>query len=257
MAISRQILEQHLKDFYQEKINRLPKDYELDEIFSQAPQESVSNFLDWVGDNYLFKEIKDYTVNAPIAGLDITSNPVMQMLGIDLNDPNSFKLDTNDISDGKRIYKKYGTGSAENGRYEWQGCKLFDKIMMTLVANLNILKDNGLIANQEYPTYYMQCLTLAMQTALNILLDQKKLLTNFAQTFNQIVNDQSKREAEIKVLRRQRLGFDDNIMLRLAQAQFDSFGTIFSSGMVEDLNTGPLKASEMSNMYSIVKDRAR
>lgn len=77
----------------------------------------------------------------------------------------------------------------------------------------------------------------------------------------QIALQETKTNSEIKVADRQIAGYDDNLVIKLLQAQLDAFSLIFSSGMVDlgdgDNALGPLHRSNLTETYNLLRKRVK
>ena len=77
----------------------------------------------------------------------------------------------------------------------------------------------------------------------------------------QIALAETKTNSEVSVANRQIAGYDDNLVIKLLQAQLDAFSLIFSSGMVDlgdgDNALGPLHRNNLTETYNMLKNRVR
>lgn len=77
----------------------------------------------------------------------------------------------------------------------------------------------------------------------------------------QIALAEKKTNSEVSVANRQIAGYDDNLVIKLLQAQLDAFSLIFSSGMIDlgdgDNALGPLHRNNLTETYNLLKNRVR
>lgn len=202
------------------------------------------------------------------------------------------KLDIADFTDGNVAIR---TTPEDSRRLTyWSGTKVFDVMMNAVAENLRIQFENGRIAGKEYAEVYTQSILGVLQTAvefmkfdINQIIDAKikvkSLYLDWWRTLNQInlevyktkvqteqIKAQIRMEccktkaqldqirAQARLLDRQFDGFDDNMYIKLLQYQMDAFAMIYSSGMLDDATLpAPINVNEMSDLYSLYKNRAR
>lgn len=110
-------------------------------------------------------------------------------------------------------------------------------------ANLSLAKDKVKIAKGELETKKAS-VDIAQQKA-----DNDKAESD--ENVDLIKAKISTAKAQKDVLVRQKEGFDDNILLKIFQAQTNTYGTVFASGMLDDLSvpTG-FNQSSINNVYN-------
>lgn len=158
--------------------------------------------------------------------------------------------------------------------FYWQGLGYFDILAHGISENLKIQYDSSRITGEMYANAYSQLITAALDTALKLALQNKELELKVAEVklkerelnLKEELNDEEvllnklKQEnirAQTKVYDRQIEGFNDNLKIKMFQAQLDSFGMMFSSGMLDfDQNASAfpkaLKSSALSETYDLL-----
>lgn len=149
-------------------------------------------------------------------------------------------------------------------RFVWNGDGVFDKLMNAIDKNLQAQYDNGRITGSDYATIYSQLLQAALSNALQFSINKENFKLQIVNAKNQDELSDIQKEnlkAQTAVYNRQLKGFDDNLLVKLFQAQHDSFGMIFSSGMLDfDQNSSAfpaaLKSSAFTDTYNKLYKRA-
>ncbi|OCR88054.1 hypothetical protein CFT13S00388_02480 [Campylobacter fetus subsp. testudinum] len=260
--INPQIRQDFVTNIYKELLNRNPTAAELKKwvnttlSLNDLRGEMLSANSELVKESGANK-LNEYLQNS----IQVDSNPngtVSTIYGYSYTPEKRVTLDAKEVTDGDIINKAFDPS--------WDGVGVFDVFMEALNDNINIQYIKGRIVGEDYATAYTAVLNIALTQAINFLslnkqlnLQQRELELKEKDFANKVVTDKLQQEAlscTIKVHERQLKGFDDNIMIKLLQAQLEAFGMIYSSGMVEDTNTGPLKASELTAMYNEVKNIA-
>ena len=72
---------------------------------------------------------------------------------------------------------------------------------------------------------------------------------------NKLALEEKKVDSDIKVARRQIAGYSDNIAIKLLQAELDAFALIYSSGMLDNPDLGPLNVNNLHNAYNTLVQR--
>lgn len=82
----------------------------------------------------------------------------------------------------------------------------------------------------------------------SLLLDQKRLLKMQVENMRE----------QSRLYERQRLGFNDNMFIKLLEAQLNSYAMIYSSGMVDsDILPDPINPQELKDVYTKFKYRTQ
>ena len=197
----------------------------------------------------------------------------------------TLELDAKNITNGS-VYSKEFNGIP---RLFWEGIGPFDIFIRALDENIRSQLDNGRIEGTDYAVAYTKILELALTKAIEVetLNQEFKIKVLDAKLKAAIAEEELKfkkkelafREkqleaelqllglkqenmrAQTKVLDRQVDGFSDNLKLKLFQAQLETFGMIYSQGMLDfDENSSQfpevLKASKVSETYNMLHESA-
>ncbi|TWO22645.1 hypothetical protein YZ82_01635 [Campylobacter hyointestinalis] len=176
-------------------------------------------------------------------------------------------MDINTLTNGNKV---------KNGQFfEWEGSAILDKLISVLGKNIEIQFDNGRILGSDFASAYIQMLQIAstqamawVQLSKDLSLKQRDL--DIKESLNEVETcvknkqldlQETKTNSEIKVADRQIAGYDDNLVIKLLQAQLDAFSLIFSSGMVDlgdgDNALGPLHRSNLTETYNLLRKRVK
>ena len=99
-------------------------------------------------------------------------------------------------------------------------------------------------------------LTLEEKVANDKLaLEKKKINEDVRLQENKLALEEKKVDSDIKVARRQIAGYSDNIAIKLLQAELDAFALIYSSGMLDNPDLGPLNVNNLHNAYNTLVQR--
>ena len=99
-------------------------------------------------------------------------------------------------------------------------------------------------------------LTLEEKVANDKLaLEKKKIDEDVRLQENKLALEEKKVDSDIKVARRQIAGYSDNIAIKLLQAELDAFALIYSSGMLDNPDLGPLNVNNLHNAYNTLVQR--
>lgn len=153
--------------------------------------------------------------------------------------------------------------------YYWDGSAILDKLLHVLGQNLKTQLDNGWIEGSEYANAYVRMMEIATMQAMawikmgkdiaaqNRQLDQadNKNAADVCLQNNKLVLEEKKVDSDIKVARRQIAGYSDNIAIKLLQAELDAFALIYSSGMLDNPDLGPLNVTNLHNAYNTLVQR--
>ena len=61
--------------------------------------------------------------------------------------------------------------------------------------------------------------------------------------------------SKIALANRQIAGYDDNIVIKLLQAELDAFALIYSSGMLDNPDLGPLNVNNLNTVWNMLVRR--
>ena len=88
-----------------------------------------------------------------------------------------------------------------------------------------------------------------------LALEEKQVDNNFKIAKDKLALEEKKVDSDIKVARRQIAGYSDNIAIKLLQAELDAFALIYSSGMLDNPDLGPLNAINLNMAYNTLVQR--
>ena len=88
-----------------------------------------------------------------------------------------------------------------------------------------------------------------------LVLEEKKIDEDVRLQENKLALEEKKVDSDIKVARRQIAGYSDNIAIKLLQAELDAFALIYSSGMLDNPDLGPLNAINLNMAYNTLVQR--
>ena len=88
-----------------------------------------------------------------------------------------------------------------------------------------------------------------------LALEEKQVDNNFKIAKDKLALEERKVDSDIKVANRQIAGYDDNIVIKLLQAELDAFALIYSSGMLDNPDLGPLNVTNLHNAYNTLVQR--
>ena len=88
-----------------------------------------------------------------------------------------------------------------------------------------------------------------------LALEEKQVDNNFKIAKDKLALEERKVDSDIKVARRQIAGYSDNIAIKLLQAELDAFALIYSSGMLDNPDLGPLNVNNLHNAYNTLVQR--
>lgn len=72
---------------------------------------------------------------------------------------------------------------------------------------------------------------------------------------NKLQLEEMKVNSDIKVANRQIAGYDDNLVIKLLQAELDAFALIYSSGMLDNPDLGPLNVTNLNKAWNMLISR--
>ena len=171
--------------------------------------------------------------------------------------------------------------------YYWDGSAILDKLLHVLGQNLKTQLDNGWIEGSEYANAYVRMMEIATMQAMawikmskdiaaqnrqldqadsknsadlciqnnKLALEEKQVDNNFKIAKDKLALEEKKVDSDIKVARRQIAGYSDNIAIKLLQAELDAFALIYSSGMLDNPDLGPLNVNNLHNAYNTLVQR--
>ena len=164
--------------------------------------------------------------------------------------------------------------------YYWDGSAILDKLLHVLGQNLKTQLDNGWIEGSEYANAYVRMMEIATMQAMawiemskdiaaqnrqldqadnknsaDVCLQNNKLTLEEKVANDKLVLEEKKVDSDIKVARRQIAGYSDNIAIKLLQAELDAFALIYSSGMLDNPDLGPLNVTNLNMAYNTLVQR--
>ena len=177
-------------------------------------------------------------------------------------DPIESNINVLDLTNGK-IHKN------ADKEYYWDGPVILDKLLNVLGQNLKTQLDNGWIEGSEYANAYVRMMEIATVQAMawikmskdiaaqNRQLDQvdNKNSADVCLQNNKLALEERKVDSDIKVANRQIAGYDDNIVIKLLQAELDAFALIYSSGMLDNPDLGPLNVNNLNTVWNMLVQR--
>ena len=88
-----------------------------------------------------------------------------------------------------------------------------------------------------------------------LALEEKQVDNNFKIAKDKLALEERKVDSDIKVANRQIVGYDDNIVIKLLQAELDAFALIYSSGMLDNPDLGPLNVTNLNMAWNMLVQR--
>ena len=88
-----------------------------------------------------------------------------------------------------------------------------------------------------------------------LALEEKQVDNNFKIAKDKLALEERKVDSDIKVANRQIAGYDDNIVIKLLQAELDAFALIYSSGMLDNPDLGPLNVNNLNTVWNMLVQR--
>ena len=88
-----------------------------------------------------------------------------------------------------------------------------------------------------------------------LALEEKQVDNNFKIAKDKLALEERKVDSDIKVAKRQIAGYDDNIVIKLLQAELDAFALIYSSGMLDNPDLGPLNVNNLNTVWNMLVQR--
>ena len=195
-------------------------------------------------------------------------------------DPIESNINVLDLTNGK-IHKN------ADKEYYWDGPVILDKLLNVLGQNLKTQLDNGWIEGSEYANAYVRMMEIATVQAMawikmskdiaaqnrqldqvdnrnsadlciqnnKLALEEKQVDNNFKIAKDKLALEERKVDSDIKVANRQIAGYDDNIVIKLLQAELDAFALIYSSGMLDNPDLGPLNVTNLNTVWNMLVQR--
>ena len=153
--------------------------------------------------------------------------------------------------------------------YYWDGSAILDKLLNVLGQNLKTQLDNGWIEGSEYANAYVRMMEIATVQAMawikmskdiaaqNRQLDQvdNKNSADVCLQNNKLALEEKDVDSKIALSKRQIAGYDDNIVIKLLQAELDAFALIYSSGMLDNPDLGPLNVTNLNTVWNMLVQR--
>ena len=195
-------------------------------------------------------------------------------------DPIESNINVLDLTNGK-IHKN------ADKEYYWDGPVILDKLLNVLGQNLKTQLDNGWIEGSEYANAYVRMMEIATVQAMawikmskdiaaqnrqldqvdnrnsadlciqnnKLALEEKKIDSDIEIANKKLALEERKVDSDIKVAKRQIAGYDDNIVIKLLQAELDAFALIYSSGMLDNPDLGPLNVTNLNMAWNMLVQR--
>ena len=195
-------------------------------------------------------------------------------------DPIESNINVLDLTNGK-IHKN------ADKEYYWDGPVILDKLLNVLGQNLKTQLDNGWIEGSEYANAYVRMMEIATVQAMawikmskdiaaqnrqldqvdnrnsadlciqnnKLALEEKQVDNNFKIAKDKLALEERKVDSDIKVANRQIAGYDDNIVIKRLQAELDAFALIYSSGMLDNPDLGPLNVTNLNTVWNMLVQR--
>ena len=195
-------------------------------------------------------------------------------------DPIESNINVLDLTNG-RIHRN------SDREYYWDGPVILDKLLNVLGQNLKTQLDNGWIEGSEYANAYVRMMEIATVQAMawikmskdiaaqnrqldqvdnknaadvclqnnKLALEEKQVDNNFKIARDKLALEERKVDSDIKVAKRQIAGYDDNIVIKLLQAELDAFALIYSSGMLDNPDLGPLNVINLNTVWNMLVQR--
>lgn len=172
------------------------------------------------------------------------------------------KIDLKDLTNGS-------IRTNVDSEYEWQGTAILDKLLNVLGNNLKMQYDNGRIVGNDYSQAYARMMEISVTQAMTWIklskdiaaqnrqldqIDNKNSLDACLQN-NKLQLEEMKVNSDIKVASRQIAGYDDNLVIKLLQAELDAFALIYSSGMLDNPDLGPLNVTNLNMAWNMLVSR--
>ena len=177
-------------------------------------------------------------------------------------DPIESNINVLDLTNGK-IHRN------SDREYYWDGPVILDKLLNVLGQNLKTQLDNGWIEGSEYANAYVRMMEIATVQAMawikmskdiaaqNRQLDQvdNKNAADVCLQNNKLALENADVGSKIALANRQIAGYDDNIVIKLLQAELDAFALIYSSGMLDNPDLGPLNVTNLNMAWNMLVQR--
>lgn len=205
-----------------------------------------------------------------------TYTPTKQSQKYTPTKPVDVVLRINELTNGNKVKKEQF--------FEWEGSAILDTFINVLGKNIEIQFDNGRILGSDFAAAYIQMLQIAsaqsmawIQLSKDLALKQRDLDIKEAVNSSEFGLKQrdldlkdnanvtefclkaKKAETDELMARRQIEGYDDNIGIKLLQAELDAFALIFSSGMIDlgstDNALGPLNRDTLYKCFDALGNK--
>ena len=178
----------------------------------------------------------------------------------------NFQIDINDFSNGQ-----IDTTNPQDPK--WEGTGIFDVIIKAANENIKIQHKTSRITGAEYAEVYLGTMQSAISEAMKFVLqndtlakeielkeaqiakinaDKELINAQLLAYSEQQAKDLAVKQANIELLNRQKVGFDDNKHQKLFEAQMNAWALMFSSGLLTDKPT-IISNDSASSLYNTLK----
>lgn len=145
----------------------------------------------------------------------------------------------------------------------------YDDLASKVKSDLDEQFNRGRIKGTDYANVYANLMNTILQLSFQTPSQNADIELRNAQTQDQLEDINLKKEqeklyqkqealtqAQTDVAIRQKQSYDDSIRLKLFKAQMDTWGIMFSSGMLSD-KPSVIKNDEVSSLYTDIKNSIR
>jgi len=145
----------------------------------------------------------------------------------------------------------------------------YDDLANKVKSDLDEQFNRGRIKGTDYANVYAHLMNTILQLSFQTPSQNADIELRNAQTKDQLEDVNLKKEqeklyqkqealtqAQTDVAIRQKQSYDDSIRLKLFKAQMDTWGIMFSSGMLSD-KPSVIKNDEVSSLYTDIKNHIR
>lgn len=145
----------------------------------------------------------------------------------------------------------------------------YDDLANKVKSDLDEQFNRGRIKGTDYANVYAHLMNTILQLSFQTPSQNADIELRNAQTKDQLEDVNLKKEqeklyqkqealtqAQTDVAIRQKQSYDDSIRLKLFKAQMDTWGIMFSSGMLSD-KPSVIKNDEVSSLYTDIKNSIR
>lgn len=209
------------------------------------------------------KSFDDRIVDLVVKELVPRTTTIVYEKSADVDD----KVDKDTITNGNKVGLPADPSIGRESTLAWNGTGIFDAFIYALGKNIEIQYDEGRISGEEFATAYVKVLEICLSQSIELVKTYRSLKMQDEMNRAQIALQDAKEKADehttaanVQLLKRQIVGFGDNLQLKLAQAQMEGYTMMFSSGMLDDIPQSPLNATALDWEYknlTAVRDRVR